>query len=454
MNIYIHVESSSRELDSKLLLGILAASKGHHVMISNLSNFIRSMKLGLLEPGIFHTKSLTPADDKIFRHQKIIENNFQLTSLDEEGGLVDFNYEKFAVTRYSNRTIEQSSAVFGWGSKDVDTLKKIYPKHSSKIHKTGSPRADLWKSFFYSYWGVPKKLPQKPFILVSSNLGIFNNKKRISQLIEWFKKAGYYQRDPELMKRHLNWMVDEGKMMLHYIDAIKILAKNNNLFEIVLRPHPVEGSELWKVLLEDTPNVHVINEGPITPWVNSSFAVLHNGCTTSIEASISGKPVITFIPFEQVYNRGMANELGHLVKNENELLLKVNELFQESRSIDFKNKEQDVNLKLNEKVFIDDSELAVEKIINVWESLESEKLQKSNNIKKLKLFLYLINIRDKIKKKLLKLNNKNIENNQKFPPLNKKEIHNSFNKLVNIFNIKQKIKYEILSDHTIVIFRK
>ena len=35
MNIYIHVESLSRELDSKLL-AILAATRGHHVLVSNL----------------------------------------------------------------------------------------------------------------------------------------------------------------------------------------------------------------------------------------------------------------------------------------------------------------------------------------------------------------------------------------------------------------------------------
>ena len=32
MNIYIHVEISVRELDSKLLLATLAASKGHQVI--------------------------------------------------------------------------------------------------------------------------------------------------------------------------------------------------------------------------------------------------------------------------------------------------------------------------------------------------------------------------------------------------------------------------------------
>ena len=40
MNIYIHVEISVRELDSKLLLATIAASKGHQVIISDIETII------------------------------------------------------------------------------------------------------------------------------------------------------------------------------------------------------------------------------------------------------------------------------------------------------------------------------------------------------------------------------------------------------------------------------
>ena len=36
MNIYIHVEVSARELDSKLLLATLAAERGHEVIVSEI----------------------------------------------------------------------------------------------------------------------------------------------------------------------------------------------------------------------------------------------------------------------------------------------------------------------------------------------------------------------------------------------------------------------------------
>ena len=170
MNIYLHVEISARELDSKLLLATIAASRGHTIIVSDLVGIEKGIKSGALAPGIFHTKSLSPHKDKIARHKNIINKGFMITSIDEEGNLNDYGYEGFAKTRYSDQTIEQSTAIFGWGSDDVDTLKKIYSNHSHKIHKTGSPRADLWKPFFSDYWNVPISAPKKPFLLISCHV--------------------------------------------------------------------------------------------------------------------------------------------------------------------------------------------------------------------------------------------------------------------------------------------
>ena len=56
MNIYLHLEISARELDSKLLLAILAAEKGHNVIISNMREIMNGLRDGLFPPGIFSYK--------------------------------------------------------------------------------------------------------------------------------------------------------------------------------------------------------------------------------------------------------------------------------------------------------------------------------------------------------------------------------------------------------------
>ena len=49
MNIYIHLEISARELDSKLLLAVLAAARGHKVLISDIIGFNIGLNTGLLK---------------------------------------------------------------------------------------------------------------------------------------------------------------------------------------------------------------------------------------------------------------------------------------------------------------------------------------------------------------------------------------------------------------------
>ena len=321
MNIYISVEITSRELDSKLLLATLAAARGHQVIVSDLESITKGINSGILSPGIFHTKSLTPADHKIARHKAMIDKGFLITSIDEEAGLDMNGYEEFSKTRYSEQTIEQASAVFGWGNDDVDTLKKLYSKYASKIHKTGSPRVDLWKSLFSDYWGVPKSTPKRPFLLVSSNMSNANGMMPTYLRIKMRTKSGYYKRKPTLLSDEFTRSADNTLKTSAFIEAMQYLANHNKGYDIVFRPHPTENIEAWKSYLEGIPNVHVIREGSITQWVNNSFAVMHNGCTTAIEATVSKKPLITYAPFQTNYDKHPPNNLGYRVESLEDLLI-------------------------------------------------------------------------------------------------------------------------------------
>ena len=104
MNIYLHLEVLDRELDSKLLLATLAASRGHDVIVSDQESIVKGLTRKFLSPGIFHTKSLTPGKFKILKHKKIIDTRCKITSIDEEGGLIDYGYDEFARVRYSIKT--------------------------------------------------------------------------------------------------------------------------------------------------------------------------------------------------------------------------------------------------------------------------------------------------------------------------------------------------------------
>ena len=452
MNIYILVEITSRELDSKLLIAILAAARGHQVILSDLEGIVKGTEKGILAPGIFHTKSLTPTDYKLKNHQFFIDKGFKVTGLDEEAGVDLSGYEEFSKTRFSDKSIELASAVFAWGDDDADTLKKKYSKYASKIHKTGSPRVDLWKSKFSNYWKMPKSAPQKPFLLISSNMGASNG---YMQMHEWYKsryKSGYYDRDPNLIKDQFIRTSESILKTGAFIEAIKYLANNNNGYDIVLRPHPIENIEAWKIYLDGIPNVHVIREGSISPWVKNAFAVMHNGCTTAIETIVSKKPLVTYVPFETSFDNHPPNHLGHRAKSPEELSNILKFILINTKSESQNKNGNEISKIINKKFFLDKNELAAEKIIKLWENLiDNNHSSYSNWI----MFRWLLR-KNKIRKLIGIARRKllgTFKENNKFPPFKQDDIFNRIDRLQKIIGIKD-LKCEILSDRTLLIKKK
>jgi len=454
MNIYINIEIESRELDSKLLLAILAADRGHQVIISDMIGIERGLRTKFLSPGIFHTKSLTPSKEKIQLHQKIIDEGSLITSIDEEGGLVNSGYENFARRRYSHHSIGMSSATFGWGEEDVETLKKFYPQHSSKIHMTGSPRVDLWKKKFSKYWSLPSSVvPKKPYLLVIGNMAAVNAFTPFYERIKNARDAGYFQRDPEMLRTLLIRGSEHFLLVKEYIEAIKYMNKHNTDFDIVLRPHHVENIESWKTFLDSMSNVYVTSEGPISAWVNNALAIMHNGCTTAYEVAISQKKLITFAPIERETDN-LPNKWGYIVKTKEDLLKKINELLYNSKSNNQKNSSCQLPNELLRKIYLDNNELSAEKIINLWEKLENTNLSKKSNITMFILFLKIIEIRDKIGFLLKTIFPKRFARfrvNKKFHPFDKKDVQNRIDKLCDILNVEKQLELKLISKRTILI---
>ncbi len=460
MNIYIHLENIIRELDNKLLLATLAASRGHEVLISDLESIEKGIKRGLLAPGIFHTKSLTPTKHKIHRHKAMIENGNLITSIDEEGGLIRENYDEFVNDRYSEVTIKDASAIFCWGENDTKTLKKIHSRYSSKIHKTGSPRVDLWKSDFSQYWGSPKSMPKKPFLLIVSNMSSANHARSFKNIIKTQKENGLYAFKPNMFLRSFITASEQYRTIASFIEAIKYLSEHNKDYDIVLRPHQNEDVDSWKLYLEGIPNVHVIREGSITGWINNAFAVMHNGCTSALESTISKKPILTYVPNKQeLFGNDLPNELGFKIESKNDLLSKVNDIFNSLKSNNDIVFDKHLPKQVAEKIYIDNKELSALKIIKHWENLSKNQ----NNsprftnwiLFKLHLKVMKINgIRSKVFNSLLskKFNFKKV--NYKFPPLNGKDIYMRVEKLQEVLKMKKNLECKLLSDRTVLIKSK
>jgi len=454
MNIYLHIEVSMRELDSKLLLGVIAANEGHEVLISDISEIERGTRTGLLRPGIFHTKSLTPSQNKISFHKKLIDRGFLITSLDEEAGIELESYEKFSDARYSKKTMDQSAAIFCWGNDDFKTLKKIYPKYKKKIIKTGSPRVDLWNSNFFDYWQLPNIKLKKPFLLVSSNMGASNGIKPISDVVKFYREAGYFQRVPELFNEIFEEVAESSMKTSDFVEAIKYLVDNNkNKYDIVFRPHPVEDINTWKEYLKGIPNLHIIREGSITAWVNNAFAVMHNGCTTAFETSVIGKPLLTYLPFKRKYKKNIPNKLGHQIHTLKKLSRKLDSLLKNDKLKKKSIKNKITSKLISQKIYIDKNVFASDKIVKVWENISKNKFHLSTNWTKLYLLLKIIKLKNTFVDILNKIFTGNLKSkkNWKFTPIDKNDINERVDKIKHALNLKQNIYCKIISERAILI---
>jgi hypothetical protein len=181
---------------------------------------------------------------------------------------------------------------------------------------------------------------------------------------------------------------------------------------------------------------------------------MHNGCTTSIEATISGKPVLTYSPFQMEYDHKLANSLGHNITSKEELLIKANELFNSEKIREKKKVKVKISEVLSKKLYIDDNELAAEKILKIWESLDDKNLSQSNNWMKFYWLCKIIKFKrvfHNIMSKLFIDKFKPIEENHKFPPLNEKDICAKVLRLQHLLGIKKELKCKLLSETTILI---
>lgn len=366
MSILIYTEVASRELNSKLLLAILAAARGHHIVVSEKNTILRAIRANLFPGSVFHTKSVTPDRQKMSEHEGVIDKGLLVTSQDEEAGIATYGFESFALKRFSAKSISQVTAVFCWGREDFDFLSKTYPAEANKFRLVGSPRADLWRPTFANLATAPREFGMSDYLLITSQFGVLQTP--LSEFFSAEMDAGYYTRDPKMLDDRFQFFSDNFRLLSSFVEAIKFLAGRIVGLQIVLRPHPKEDSLLWEKFLQGVPNVFVIREGANIDWVHHAIGMVHNSSTTAFEARVAGKPVISFVPFERESEYGsLANDLGLKVTSLDGLEKAVQGLLSAPDSTRGESHSKAAHL-LERKIFIREDELAAERIVDVWES--------------------------------------------------------------------------------------
>ncbi len=330
--LLIPIENQVRELDPKLLLATYAANAGIPSYIGYRTEM--DITISKLPRGLYLAKSFTQRSNKMFR---ILSKLGHIICAWDEEALVHYSADIYFKRRLSPIALSYVSHLFAWGQ-DNEDLFKAYP-HLPKnipIHKVGNPRLDLLrKEFSYYFDEEINRIKQQHgnFILINTNFGdvnahlpihnLFINKDENGNYKEMGRGAkGMGREFSEGRAKYKQYIFDEFKKMIPH------LAEKFPCSKFIIRPHPVENEQVYRNIASKFNNVEVSREGSVIPWIRAATTLIHSGCTTGIEAYLSSKPCIAYMPI--VHDRyGGGAEFPNGLSNQAHSMIELEKLVEQ-----------------------------------------------------------------------------------------------------------------------------
>jgi surface carbohydrate biosynthesis protein len=317
--LLIPVENQVRELDPKLLLASLAARRGFSSVIGSRREM--EMLIDHFPRSIYLSKSMTVRSLLFF--WVAVKFGLDIITWDEEA-LVHLPPETYFSRRLHPAAIRYVSHLFAWGEENAE-LWRQYPDlpNSLPIHITGNPRSDLLRPELHAYYAEDVASIRREFgdfILVNTNfnhVNAFGPDMNLFQPVKNPGTAAKFGRAARGMSREYAEGLRDHKLAVFedFQRLIPDLEKSFPEHLIVVRPHPTESHEVYRRIAEGCQRVRVTNEGNVVPWLLSAKALIHNGCTTGVEAFVMGVPAISYrATVNEKYDNGfyrLPNALSH-----------------------------------------------------------------------------------------------------------------------------------------------
>ena len=296
--LIIPVENQVRELDPKLLLACVAVRRGFSVIIGSHRDI--DLRIASLPRSLYLNKSMTDRNLAMFRIMRNIGH--EIVTWDEEA-LVHLPPDTYYSRRLSPVAIRYVSQLFAWGEDNADLWRR-YPHLPGEmpIHVTGNPRSDMLRPEFQQFYDEEVKKLRKSygkFILVNTN---FNHVNAFFPAQNLFKPARKSDEKPSFGKAAVGMSREYAEGLRDHKQAvfktfkqlIPLLDREFSNHKIVVRPHPTENQAVYLDIARHCRRVTVTNEGNVVPWLMAAEAVIHNGCTTGVEAYMMRVPAVSY----------------------------------------------------------------------------------------------------------------------------------------------------------------
>lgn len=305
--IILPIESNVRELHARTLLAAAAAERGFGTIIVRAAEL--AWLLPALPPSVLLYMSAVFPD--VFDQAR--EHRHVPTALDEEG-LVRRGGDDYTRRRLPSGSLDRCARFFAWGEDHRRVVVSVAPQLSSRIVPVGNPRVDLLRAplrSIYQHEVAALQANYGRFVLFNSNFGTFNHQLGAEARIQEWRARRWSESEhtEKLLWRTIDFQRAMFEEFVSLIQALTDALPED--VRVIVRPHPAERQDTWRDRLADLEHVRVIHEGPVIPWLLACEALIHNSCTTGIEADLLGRPSFAYLPIrDELAESALPNRVG------------------------------------------------------------------------------------------------------------------------------------------------
>jgi surface carbohydrate biosynthesis protein len=410
--LYLPIEIHSREFHSKLYLAHQACKRGWAVVIGPEYDVNKITKY--LPSGVYYGIGFHDKASKISKNMKKFGHS---VVLQDEEGLVRWSPEFYKEYRVNPEINNFSDYFLCWGKEHKEIIQSAF-KTSVNAIAIGNPRVDILSKSLRKIFSKninDIKNNYGDFILINGNFGSANHTNGQDYLLNEFNLRGWLNTSYK-KEFHLNRIKFQKKIFEKMIELSIALAKSGK--KVIVRPHPSENIDVWKEQTKNhSKNIKIIRSGNILPWLMASKLVIHNGCTTAIEAVLLGKIVISYQPLKYPRVESyLPNAISISFENIEEILSFLNDL-----------KENKLNIRKEVLDILDDyikkdeyNENSTSRILDLIEYLPKKKIINTTELIKKNILIEVSLLKAAMNKLMNKKNF--IYSKSKCPKLNAKEV--------------------------------
>jgi surface carbohydrate biosynthesis protein len=273
-HVCLIVDNPLRDLEGLVLLGRVLATRGAKVTLVPM--YEQGFDVPALRPDLVLVNYTRPNNTDLIKSYK--RAGILVGVLDTEG-IGGKNPDQFAQMVKSAGCTDLVDLYCVWGHAQHAAFLRQGTVAPALLHATGCPRYD----FCANPWrrALPKPSVAAGYVLINTNFPTVNPRFSNNSTHEEgaMVQAGF-SRD------FARQFISDAKQAYRAVLDVSIkLARHFTGVQFVLRPHPFEDIRCYDRLAE-LPNAAVIQDGTSIEWINGASLLIHQNCSTAIEATM------------------------------------------------------------------------------------------------------------------------------------------------------------------------